>query len=123
MSRKPDSVHIECGEQLAALLEQALRRHGQLLPVTPEQLSVERVHYASLEAEQPGKRLPAWYDDPVAVLKRGRYLIAHPPSVKMKSAPESSIVSALAVAARNGHNISPEVRATMDADRRKSEST
>ena len=123
--RNDDAVHLEYAERLLAMLEQSLRRNGQLLPVEPEQFSVEGVaRERALEEELPGGVVPPWYDDPFAALEAGRRVIANPPMLQLNIASAfPSVVGALATAARNGHQITPEVRARMNADRRESEST
>lgn len=123
MSRKQDdSAHVRYGEQLLSLVELALRQNGQLLPVTPEQITPREADATLFGLEEPIRNVPTWYDDPFAALQAGRHLIAHPPALMTHSASSSlSVVSALALAARNGRQISPDVRAVMDADRRKSE--
>jgi hypothetical protein len=118
---RDDSFHIRCGNQLLAILERALRLNGELLPVTQEQATVE-----DAASDHPGighstDRVPPWYDDPMGALQKGRYLISHPPVVRTIFSPESAVAGALALAARNGREINLEVRAAMEADRRKSE--
>ena len=121
-SKQDDNVHVRYAEELLSVLELALRQNGQLLPVTLEQITAEP-DASSFGLAEPTGRVPIWYDDPFAALQAGRYLLAHPPAVSTCSAPNSpSLVGALALAARNGRQINPEVRAAMDADRRKSES-
>jgi hypothetical protein len=114
-----DQFHIDCGERLLAILEEALRRNGRLLPATAEQVDSERSP-ATLDVRND--RTPDWYDDPFAVIERGRQLIAQPPVLTAGAATLSTATSALALAARNGKPITQEVRKTMDADRRRSES-
>lgn len=115
-----DHVHIELGERLLAILEEALRRSGRLLPVTDGQVSSEQSGKIQPDTNADGK--PDWYDDPFAVIERGRYLIDHPPVLVPNATALSIAKNALALAARNGKPISQEIRRIMDTDRRKSES-
>jgi hypothetical protein len=123
VSRKEDdSAHVRYGDQLLSLVELALRQNGQLLPVTLEQITAGEADASLFGFEEPIWNVPTWYDDPFAALQVGRHLIAHPPALMTHSTSSSlPVVGALALAARNGHQISPEVRAAMDTDRRKSE--
>lgn len=111
-------LHIKHGERLLNLLEEALRRSGRLPPITTEQLSSERT-----DAPQPGsmQNTPHWFDDPFAVIKKGRELIEKPPELTASDVQSAAARNALALAARNGKPISPEIRKLMDADRQKSE--
>ena len=115
-----DQVHIDHGERLIAILEEALRRSGRLLPVTAEQVSYDQSRKAQPDTKADDK--PDWYDDPFAVIERGRHLIAHPLALVPNTTASSTATNALALAARNGKPINQEVRRIMDADRRKSES-
>ncbi len=114
-----DQVHIDCGVRLLDLLEEALRRTGRLLPVNAEQIDSERLQATQYSPESGSQ--PSWYDDPFAVIERGRHLIEHPPLLVPNTTAPSTTTNALALAARNGRPISKEVRQIMDADRRKSE--
>lgn len=116
-----DQVHIDLGERLLAILEEALRRSGRLLPITVEQLCSEQSRNTQSDSKSDDK--PDWYDDPFAVIERGRHLIDHPPVLQPHATTLTTATNALALAARNGKPISPEVREIMDADRRKSENT
>lgn len=118
---RDDQVHIECGERLLDLLQEALRRSGRLPPVTAEQVGIEQSDVTPVSGETENK--PEWYDDPHAVLARGRYLIEHPPVLALSTYKVTAAINALALAARNGKPISPEVRRLMDADRQNSERT
>jgi len=114
-----DQVHIDRGERLLAILEEALRQSGRLLPVTAGQVSSERTRATQSDTKTDDK--PDWFDDPFAVIERGRHLIEHPPALIPNATALSTVTNALALAARNGKPISQEVRRIMDADRRKSE--
>jgi hypothetical protein len=120
MSKSSDDLfHIDCGERLLTILEEALRKGGKLLPLTTVQVTSEPSTTSSDIASQPK---PHWYDDPFAVIERGRYLIQHPPVVIPHFTVTAVATQALALAARNGNPISEEIRRIMDADRRESES-
>ena len=114
-----DQVHIDCGVRLLKLLEEALRRTGRLLPVNADQVDSEELQ-ATQHSPESGSQ-PSWYDDPFAVIERGRRLIAHPPLLVPNTTASPTTTNALALAARNGRPISKEIRLIMDADRRKSE--
>lgn len=115
-----DQVHIDLGERLLAILEEALRQSGRLLPVTGEHVRSEQSRKTQPDSKSNDK--PDWYDDPFAVIERGRHLIDHPPVLQSNATILPTATNALALAARNGKPISPDVRKIMDADRRKSES-
>jgi len=114
-----DRAHVDLGERLLIILEEALRRSGRLLPVTARQVSSEQSKKSQLDANTDDQ--PDWYDDPFAVIERGRHLFGHPPVLVPYATASSTAKNALALAARNGKPISQEIRRIMDVDRRKSE--
>lgn len=118
---QPDQVHIDLGERLLTILEEALRRSGRLLPVTTGQINSAQSRKSQPDINTEHK--PDWFDDPYAVIERGRQLIKQPPVLVSNSIALSNATNALALAARNGKPISQEIRRIMDADRRKSECT
>jgi hypothetical protein len=109
------AVYQERVDRMFERLENALRRYGQLLPVSAEQLSVSPM------CEDVPRNASSQSRDPDQLLKRGQYLLKNPHRLVFGQVNGGETVMALMEAARNGAQISPSVRQAMLADRQRSE--
>lgn len=108
MNRKKDkNATTDQLNQVFKLVEDSLRTEGILLPVED----------AHCQQEEELLALPELFKDPMAVLARGREILANGLNVHISEDPDEHMENELAQAARNGSGISADVLARMHADR------
>lgn len=108
--RSPSRIPPLTGDDVAQLAYQTLRDTAKLFPKSTEDIEV-------LESELEGADLPKPDTAKLLRILRGELPRPEPQLTPMRPEALNAVTEGLALAARKGTTISPELRARMDADR------